>query len=74
MGTYLLRPVINDYILPGNIPGLVVAIPADGRHVSGWRARDLRIQPVDVTHGSAGGQRDSGRSFPAYTNAAVELF
>ena len=26
MGTYLLRPVINDYILPGNIPGLVVVI------------------------------------------------
>ncbi len=23
MGTYLLKPVINEYILPGNIPGLV---------------------------------------------------
>ncbi len=23
MGTYLLKPVINEYILPGDIPGLV---------------------------------------------------
>lgn len=26
LGTYLLRPVINDYILPGDIPGLVWAL------------------------------------------------
>ena len=23
MGTYLLKPVINNYILPGDIPGLI---------------------------------------------------
>ena len=26
MGTYLLRPIINDYILPGDIVGLVWAL------------------------------------------------
>ena len=26
MGTYLLRPIINDYILPGDIPGLIWAL------------------------------------------------
>lgn len=26
MGTYLLKPIINDYILPGDIPGLIRAL------------------------------------------------
>ena len=26
LGTYLLRPIINNYILPGDIPGLLVAL------------------------------------------------
>lgn len=26
MGTYLLKPIINDYIIPGNIPGLFWAV------------------------------------------------
>ncbi len=30
VGTYLFRPIINDYILPGDIPGLVRALAAMG--------------------------------------------
>lgn len=30
MGTYLLKPVINDYILPGDIPGLIRALACMG--------------------------------------------
>ena len=30
MGTYLLKPVINQFILPGNTPGLLKAVAAMG--------------------------------------------
>ena len=30
MGTYLLKPVINNYILPGDIPGLIRMIALMG--------------------------------------------
>lgn len=26
LGTYMLKPVINEYILPGNIPGLILSL------------------------------------------------
>ena len=29
-GTYLLKPVINDYILPGDISGLILALTGMG--------------------------------------------
>ncbi len=39
LGTYLLKPVINTYILPGDIPGLVNMLILHGNHVPVRRAR-----------------------------------
>ena len=45
MGTYLLKPVINNYILPGDIPGLMRNDRSHGSYVC---TRRLSL-PVPIT-------------------------
>lgn len=40
-GTYLIRPVINDYAIPGDIPGLIQDDACDGNPVFVRCVRDL---------------------------------
>ena len=44
-GSYLIKPLINDYILPGDFPGLAKMLAFHGLRVCGGRCVLLRLRP-----------------------------
>jgi len=49
VGSYMLRPVINDYIIPGNIPGLIrILLIMGGIYIAGVAATWIQYRLLNV--------------------------
>ena len=73
LGTYMLKPIVNEYIVPRDVQGLFFAVAGDRRYL--WRRR-ARLIWLYTDHGRGRAedhQRDPGRSVPSDDDVAVAL-